>query len=87
MKIEVLENVDNKLKIEVHTNLTLVNLLNDNIWKQKVDAAAYKMDHPYLSKPVILVRAKNPKKAVLDAAEQIIEDVKEFRKHFQNAMK
>ncbi len=87
MKINVLENEDEKLKVEIDTNLTLVNLLNDNIWQQKVDASAYKKDHPYLSKPVLLVRAKNPKKAILDATDQIIADIKEFRKHFQAAMK
>ena len=87
MKIEVLENEDEKLKVEVHTNLTLINLLNDKIWKQKIDASAYKVEHPLLSKPVIMVRGKNPKKAVLDATEQIIDDVKEFRKHFQAAVK
>jgi DNA-directed RNA polymerase subunit L len=87
MKINVIENDDEKMKFEVETNLTLINLLNENIWKQKVDAAAYKKEHPYLSKPVILVRSKNPKKAVLDAADQIIEDVKDFRKQFQAATK
>ncbi len=87
MKIDVLKNEDDKLKIELHTNLTFVNLLNENIWKQKIDVAAYKMDHPYLSRPVMMIKGKNPKKAVLDAATQIIEEVKEFRKQFQAAMK
>lgn len=87
MKIDVLENEDNKLKLEVHTNLTIVNLLNENIWKQKVEVSAYKTEHPYLSRPVLMIRAKNPKKAILDAATQIVEDVGDFRKQFQNAMK
>jgi len=87
MKIDVLENDDNKLKIELHTNLTIVNLLNENIWKQKVDVSAYRTDHPYLSRPILMVKSKNPKKSILDAATEIIEDVKEFRKQFQNAMK
>ena len=87
MKIDVIENEDNKLKIDVHTNLTFVNLLNECIWQQKVDVSAYKTDHPYLSNPTILVKAKNPKKAVLDATTQIIEDVKEFKKQFQAAVK
>lgn len=87
MKIDVIENEDNKLKIDVHTNLTFVNLLNECIWQQKVDVSAYKMDHPYLSNPTILVKAKNPKKAVLDATTQIIEDIKEFKKQFQAAVK
>ncbi|MBI3190809.1 hypothetical protein HYZ41_03835 [archaeon] len=69
------------------SNLTLINLLNENIWNQKVDASAYKKEHPFLSKPTILVRAKNPKKAVLDATDQIMEDLKTFRKQFQAAIK
>ncbi len=87
MKIDVIENEDNKLKIDVHTNLTFVNLLNECIWQQKVYVSAYKTDHPYLSNPTILVKAKNPKKAVLDATTQIIEDIKEFKKQFQAAVK
>ncbi|MEM7819244.1 MAG: DNA-directed RNA polymerase subunit L [Candidatus Aenigmatarchaeota archaeon] len=88
MKIEVLENEKDKLKIEIHDNLTLVNLINENIWKQKgVDFSAYSQQHPYLSKPVLIVKGKDPKKIVIEAAEQIIEDVKEFRKHFQNVVK
>lgn len=87
MKIEVLENEDEKLKIEIDTNLTLVNLLNEKIWEQKVEVSAYKQEHPYLSKPVILVKSKNPKKAVVDAADAVIEEIKEFRKQFSAAVK
>jgi DNA-directed RNA polymerase subunit L len=87
MKIEVLENEDEKLKILVHTNLTLINLLNEKIWKQRVEMTAYKKEHPYLSQPILMVKGKNPKKAVLDAADEMIEDIKEFRKHFQHAVK
>lgn len=87
MKIEVLENEDEKLKIKLDTNLTLVNLLNDALWKEKVSLSAYKMEHPYLAKPILLVKSKNPKKSIINAAEQVIEDVKEFRKHFSTAMK
>jgi len=87
MKIEVLENEDEKLKIKLDTNLTLVNLLNDVLWRQKVSVAAYKVEHPYLSKPVLLVKSKNPKKSVLDAADQILEDLAAFRKQFNAAIK
>ena len=60
MKIEVLEDEKDTLKIEIHDNQTLVNLINENLWQQKVDMAAYRIDHPYLSKPVLIVKAKNP---------------------------
>ncbi len=87
MKIEVIEEDKEKLKIRVHNNLTLVNALNENVWKQKIDYAAYKVDHPYLSQPELVVKGKNPKKALLDAAEQVIADAKEMKKHFQKAVK
>ena len=87
MKIEILEDGDEKLKIKVDTDLTVMNLLNERIWQQKVDASAYKADYPYLSKPILMVRAKNPKKAIVDAAGQIVEEVKDFRKHFAAAVK
>lgn len=87
MKIEVLEDDKEKLKLEIHDNTTLVSAINENLWRQKVDAAAVKIDHPYLSKPVMLVKAKNPKRALLDAAGQVVEDVKELRKKLQNEFK
>ena len=87
MKIEVLENDDEKLKIKLDS-LTFVNLLNENIWQQKgIDVSAYSTEHPYLSQPNLLVKAKNPKKAVLDAAQQIIDDAKDLKKQFAAAVK
>jgi len=87
MKIEVLENDKESMKLEIHDNTTLVSVINENLWQQKVDVAAFNVDHPYLSKPVLLVKARNPKKAVLDAAEQVIEDVKELQKKVGNELK
>ena len=87
MKIEVLEDEKDTLKIEIHDNQTLVNLINENLWQQKVDMAAYKIDHPYLSKPVLIVKSKNPKKSLLDATEQVIEDVKELKKKLSAELK
>ncbi|HIG97223.1 MAG TPA: hypothetical protein HA230_02655 [Candidatus Aenigmarchaeota archaeon] len=88
MKIEVLENEKETLKIEVHDNTTLINVINENLWQQKgIDMAAFKVDHPYLSKPILIVKSKNPKKALLDATEQVIDDVKDLRKKFQAEIK
>lgn len=87
MKIDILENEKEKLKIEIHDNTTLVSVVNENLWQQKVETAAFKMDHPYLSKPVLIVKSKNPKKSLLDATEQIIEDVKDIRKKLSAELK
>jgi DNA-directed RNA polymerase subunit L len=86
MKINVIENEDEKLRIEMD-DLTLVNLLNENIWKQKIKYSAYSVDHPYLSKPILLVKGKNPKHSMFEAADRIIEDVEELRKKAEHALK
>ena len=88
MKIELKEEKDDKIKIEVH-DTTLVNLINENIWsaegqKKGFGFAAYAIEHPYMSKPVLTVKGKDPKKIIINAAEQIIDDVKDLRKQLQN---
>jgi DNA-directed RNA polymerase subunit L len=87
MKVEILENEKDTLKLRIYEGLTLANLLNENLWKQKIDYAAYKVDHPYLSQPEVVVKGTNPKKAVIDAAEQIVSDVKDLRKNVQRSLK
>ena len=80
MNVKLLEEADDKLKLEV-PDITLVNLLNENVWKQKgIDLSAYDIPHPYVSQPVLIVKSKNPKKSVIEAAERIIDDVKELRR-------
>lgn len=81
VKIEVLEETDDKLKLKVDDNMTILNLVNENLWEQKgVDMAAVTMEHPYLSKPVITIKSKKAKKALADATDKIVEDVKELRR-------
>ena len=83
MNVKVVEKGKEKLRIEVD-NIFLVNLLNENIWKQRgVRFSAYTRDHPYLSEPQLLVKSKNPKKTILNAADQIIEDVKNLQKQLK----
>ena len=86
MKLNVIEQSKEKLKLEV-PNITFVNLLNDKIWGAGADYTAYNIDHPYLSKPVLVVKSKNPKRTLLSAAENIIADIKELRKLLQHAVK
>ncbi len=85
MKIKVLESND-QVKLEVD-DLTFIHLVNERIWNQKIDYAAYARDHPYLSKPVLVVKSKDPKKALVDASQQIIDEVTDLRKKFNKAIK
>ena len=85
MKIDIIQNEKDRMKVELHDNLTFVNLLNDFIWAQKsLEYSSYVVDHPYLSKPVLTVKGTNPKKLALDAAQQIIADCKELKKQLKN---
>ncbi|MBI4896318.1 MAG: hypothetical protein HY832_02110 [Candidatus Aenigmarchaeota archaeon] len=82
MKINVMEQERSTLKIELSDDdLTLANLINENLWQQKdLESAAYAKQHPTLGKPIFLVKSKNPKKSLTDACEQIIDDVKDLKK-------
>ena len=86
MKIDVLQKRKDSLKINLN-DLTFVNLLNENLWKEHIKYSAYSVDHPYLSKPVLIVNSTDPKKSLLNAAEQVIADTKELRKKFQHVIK
>jgi DNA-directed RNA polymerase subunit L len=89
MKVTVLENEKDKLKIDID-DLTFVNVLNETIWNQDkaaLDYAGYSVDHPYLTNPVLVVKSKNPKKTVIDAALQIEKDVSALKKQASTQLK
>lgn len=87
MDVTVVLNEKEKLKVEID-NLTLANLLNEKLWQQSgIDFAAYSVDHPYLAKPVLVIQGKNPKKALLDAADAVLEDISELRKKAEKELK
>lgn len=88
MELRVLEKRKDKLKVEVlDESHTLLNLLRENAWKGKANQASYMIEHPYLSQPNIIVRAKNPKMVLVNAAQMIVDDVKGFSREFKRAMK
>ena len=87
MNVEIIEEKEGTMKVRVDDTSTLVNLLNENIWKQKIDYSAFSIDHPYMSKPVIVVKSKNPRKSILDAAEQSVAQIKDLRKQVAGSMK
>ena len=86
MDISVISKEGDKLELEVN-DLTFVNILHETLWKKKVDYSAYNKDHPYLSKPILLVKSKDPKKSLIEASEDIGERTEELKKKFQKALK
>ena len=88
MELRVLEKGKDRMKIEVVGEThTMLNLLRENAWKEKADQASYVIEHPYLSHPKIIVKAASPKKVLLNAAQMIVDDSKDFSREFKRAVK
>ncbi len=88
MELNVLEQTENKIVVEVRgEDHTLLNLLREACWTEGADQATYMIEHPYLSQPKIIVRGKNPKKILINAAQLIIDQIEEFAKEFRRASK
>lgn len=88
MELNVLEESEGKIKIAVAgETYTLVNLLRENCWREKIDQASYIMEHPYMTPLQLSVKAKDPKKVLASAAQTAIDQAKEFSKEFEKAVK
>ena len=88
MKLETVTKGKDMLEVEVDGEThTLLNILRENAWKAGADQASYFIDHPYLSEPHLSIRAKNPKKVLMDAAELLITDAKTFQREFKRVIK
>lgn len=84
MKINVLEQSEKKLKIELRKeSATFANLLKKELWKSgTLDFAAVVKKHPYMSEPELTIKMLKgtPEKALNDAVESLIDQVKNLKK-------
>jgi DNA-directed RNA polymerase subunit L len=88
MELKVIEKKPDKIRMEViGESHTLLNVLTEYAWEAKASQASYVIDHPYLSNPELMVKAKNPKKVLSDAAQIVIDRSKEFQTAFGRAVK
>lgn len=84
VEMKIIENDNGKLKVEISDNSTIVSMINDQIWNQKgVDISTFATGHPYLGKPVLMVKGKEPEKAIIAAAESISDGIKSLRKQLE----
>jgi len=84
MKLRLLEKDKEKMVFEVSGEThTFLNLLRENAWKVGTKQASYVIEHPYLSEPKFIVRAKNPIKILSSASQRIIDQAKDFEKEFK----
>ena len=88
MELNVVKKKKDKIVLEVvGEGHTLLNLLREKGWKAGADQSSYMIEHPYMSIPKIIVKAKNPKKVLMDSATLVSDEAKEFGKEFGRAMK
>ncbi|NLE06237.1 MAG: DNA-directed RNA polymerase subunit L, partial [Crenarchaeota archaeon] len=83
VKVKILKQVDNELKIEIEgSGHGVCNLLQKHILEnKKVDQAGYDVPHPLASNPVLYIRMKGkikPQDALLESADAAIASNTEF---------
>ncbi|HLD37929.1 MAG TPA: RpoL/Rpb11 RNA polymerase subunit family protein [Candidatus Nanoarchaeia archaeon] len=81
MELEILKQDKEAIEVQLD-NLTLVEILRVYLNKDSdVKFAAWKREHP-TKKPILSVKAKNPKKAIKDAVSAITKDLDKIEKDF-----
>jgi DNA-directed RNA polymerase subunit L len=88
MELNAVEKGKEKLRAEVRGEThTMLNLIRENAWKAGAKQASYIIQHPYISRPEIIIRSKKPSKTMQDAAQMVIDDSRTFTTEFKRAMK
>lgn len=91
MELKKLEDDEKRLLIEFDgETVAFANMIKDKLWEDSsVKETATIKEHPYLSKPKILVETSrgSPQTALEKATEKLIEETKEFRDKFKDALK
>jgi DNA-directed RNA polymerase subunit L len=85
MELELVERDRRSLKVKVwDEDHTLCNLLRKTLYEDEyVVATSYTIEHPLTEPPLIYVRTKtgkSPERALVEAAERIVERLDELRK-------
>lgn len=91
MELKKLKEDEKTLLVEaVGESFTLTNAVREYLWDDKsVSEAAQIKEHPYLSQPKIFVKTDrgSPVTALEKASEKLVDDVKEFKQKFKEALK
>ena len=80
--MKIIKDTKNELEIEITgESHTLCNALRKTLMEDKdVESAAYVMEHPIIGEPKLYIKAKNPKKSLKKAAEDIQSRCDELKK-------
>lgn len=87
MEIKILKQEKDELEVEID-NLTLVELLRNELWQEDLEIAAWHREHPS-KKPILTIKTKgkDAKKVLLDAIANIREKLNEMEKEFKKSFK
>lgn len=91
MELKNFEDIGKRLIIEFNDEtIAFAHMIKDKLWDDpSVKEAAVVREHPYLSKPKILVETSrgSPKTALEKTSEKLLEEAKEFKEKFKDALK
>ncbi len=89
MEVKITEEGENTITVEIDdARHTLPNLLRNNLWEDpSVTLAAYEKKHPVFGSPKLIIKAKNPQKALLTAIKKSQDQLNEFEKEFSKLVK
>lgn len=89
MKIKIVEDKKDLLIIEIEgARHTIPGLIREALLEDgAVDLAAYEKKHPMLGNPKVIIKAKDPRKALLSAIKRAEDAVKEFEDEFRKQAK
>ncbi|MEK6981407.1 MAG: RpoL/Rpb11 RNA polymerase subunit family protein [Candidatus Micrarchaeota archaeon] len=89
MEIEIISEEKNVLEFKiVGCDEVLARLLAEKLTADKdVEFAAYKLDHPLIKSPCVVVKTKKKKAydLVLEKLEEMKDEIVEFKKQFKQA--
>ena len=84
MEVKVLEEKKNRIVLEIEGEThSLCNALVKELWNDKhVKAAGYRIDHPLVNKPNLMVETDgaDPKKTISAAVKRLGKAAEEFKK-------
>ncbi len=91
MDLKKIEDNEKRVIIEFEgETLAFANMIKDKLWDDvSIKEAATIKEHPYLSKPKILVETSrgSPQTALEKATEKLLDEAKEFHDKFKDALK
>ncbi len=91
MELKKVEESDKRLIVEFEDeSIAFVNMVKDKLWEDpSVKEAATIREHPYLSKPKILVETSRgtPESALEKASKKLLEEAEEFGEKFKASLK